>query len=56
MRMLHYCLGITIEEHNTKESIKQKVKITNVVKLMRNKKVAVVWTYIQKMISEERMK
>jgi len=36
-RMLRYCLGINVEEHSTNETIKQEVKVTNVLKLMRRK-------------------
>jgi len=29
MRMLPYCLGYTLEEHKTNESIRQKAKVMN---------------------------
>jgi len=30
-----YCLGITLEEHKTNKSIRQEVKIMNVLELMK---------------------
>jgi len=37
MRMLRYCLGITLEEHKTNESIMQEAKVMNVLELMKRR-------------------
>jgi len=39
MRMLHCCLGITIEEHKTNKNIRQEAKIMNILKLMRRRRL-----------------
>jgi len=45
MRMLYYCLKVTLEKHKTNESIRQEV-----CECARTdeKKATVVWTYMQK--------
>jgi len=37
IRMLRYCLGITLEEHKTNENIRQEAKVMNVLELMRRR-------------------
>jgi len=34
IRMLHYCLWVTLEEHKTNKSIRQEAKVMNVFELM----------------------
>jgi len=39
MRMLRYCLGVTLEEHKTNESIRQEAKLMNVLELIRRRRL-----------------
>jgi len=39
MRMLRYCLGVTLEEHKTKASIRQEAKVINVLELMGRRRL-----------------
>jgi len=39
MRMLRYCLGVTLEEHKTNESIRQETKVINVLELKRKRRL-----------------
>ena len=39
MRMLRYCLGISLEEHKTNESIRQEANVMSVLDLMRRRRL-----------------
>jgi len=39
MRMMCYCLGISHGEHKASESIRQEVKVTNVLELMKRRRL-----------------
>ncbi|XP_046848167.1 uncharacterized protein LOC124441744 [Xenia sp. Carnegie-2017] len=39
MRMIRYCLGVSLEEHRTNESIREEANVMSILKLMRRKRL-----------------